>query len=54
MAEDFAVSQIGDGLHRIVDALGNHCYLVVGERRALLVDSCGGIGNLRACVEDLL
>lgn len=53
MAEDFAVSQIGDGLHRIVDALGNHCYLVVGERRALLVDSCGGIGNLRACVEDL-
>ena len=50
---EFDVTQIGEGLYRIVDALGNHCYVVVGESRAILVDSCGGIGNLRACVEEI-
>ena len=50
---EFDVTQIGEGLYRIVDVLGNHCYVVVGESRALLVDSCGGIGNLRACVEGI-
>lgn len=49
----FASAQIAPGLHRIVDVLENHCYLVVGEERALLVDSCGGFGNLRACVEEI-
>ena len=53
MAESFAVFEISKGVHRIVDVLGNHAYLVVGEQRALLVDSCGGFGNLRACVEGL-
>ncbi len=47
----FDVTTIAHGLHRIVDVLGNHCYLVEGSDRALLVDTCGGIGNLRACVE---
>ena len=46
----FEVSEIDDGLFRIVDVLSNHCYLVVGEKHALLVDSCWGIGDLRACV----
>ena len=50
-APDFAVSEIGGGLFRIVDVLGNHCYLVVGERRVLLVDTCWGMGNLRACCD---
>ena len=47
----FETAPLAPGLHRIVDVLGNHCYLVVGETRALLVDSCGGFGNLRTCVE---
>lgn len=51
--DHFTVSTIADGLYRIVDVLGNHCYLVLGTQRALLVDSCGGIGNLRTCVEEL-
>jgi len=36
-----------------VDVLGNHAYLVEGERAALLVDSCGGFGDLRACVQGI-
>lgn len=51
--EAFKTTQVADGLHMIVDVLGNHCYLVEGDERALLVDSCGGFGNLRACVEGL-
>lgn len=50
---NFTVSLIAGGLYRIVDVLGNHCYLVLGSERALLVDSCGGIGNLRTCVEEV-
>ncbi|MBP3893163.1 MAG: MBL fold metallo-hydrolase [Atopobiaceae bacterium] len=53
MTAGFEVSGICEGLYRIVDVLGNHCYLVVGERQALLVDTCGGLGNLRSCVEEL-
>ena len=53
LALGFEVSEIGEGLFRIVDVLDSHCYLVVGERRALLVDSCWGIGDLRACVRML-
>lgn len=53
MPNEFKTSLVAPGLHMIVDALGNHAYLVVGQTRALLVDSCGGFGNLRACVEGL-
>ena len=49
----FETAEIGAGLLRIVDVLGNHAYLVLGKRRALLVDTCGGIGNIRTCVEGL-
>ena len=47
----FKTTMVAQGLYAIVDVLGNHCYLVCGEERALLVDSCGGFGNLRQCVE---
>ncbi len=53
MEPGFASEVIAPGLHMIADVLGNHAYLVVGEKCALLVDSCGGFGNLRACVEGL-
>lgn len=53
MDNSFRVSEISCGIHRIVDVLDNHAYLVVGEDQALLVDSCGGIGDLRACVRAL-
>lgn len=53
MGDAFTTVLIEDGLYRIVDVLGNHAYLVLGVSRALLVDSCGGIGNIRECVESL-
>jgi glyoxylase-like metal-dependent hydrolase (beta-lactamase superfamily II) len=46
----FEVMLMQKGLYRIVDTLGNHCYLVVGENRALLVDTAGGFGDLGRCV----
>lgn len=40
-------------LTRIVDVMDNHAYLVEGQKRALLVDACAGIGNIRDYVEGL-
>ena len=53
MTQLFETKQLVPGLHRIVDVLGNHCYLVEGETSALLVDTCGGIGDLPACLREL-
>jgi glyoxylase-like metal-dependent hydrolase (beta-lactamase superfamily II) len=49
----FETAELAEGLHTVVDVLGNHAYLVLGNSHALLVDTCGGIGNIRACVEDM-
>lgn len=49
----FRTREVASGLWQITDVLLNRAYLVVGERSALLVDSCGGLGNIRACVEEL-
>lgn len=49
----FETAELAEGLYRVVDVLGNHAYLVLGNSHALLVDTCGGIGNIRACVEDM-
>lgn len=53
MAKGFVTGEVDQGVHRIVDVLGNHAYLVEGQTRALLVDCCAGFGDLRACVEEL-
>jgi glyoxylase-like metal-dependent hydrolase (beta-lactamase superfamily II) len=49
----FRTEEIAEGLWRIVDCLDNHAYLVVGDECALLVDTMGGFGDLRACVEGI-
>lgn len=53
MADLFTVYEIERDIWEIVDIAGCHCYLVRGERRAVLVDSCLGVGDLRACVHGL-
>ena len=53
MAAGFEVRKIGKGLYRIADALGNRAYLAVGACGALLVDTCCGVGDLRACVGEI-
>ncbi|MBP3684716.1 MAG: MBL fold metallo-hydrolase [Oscillospiraceae bacterium] len=49
----FKVEKLSQHLYRIVDALDVACYLVVGEKAACLLDTCTGVGNIRACVESI-
>ncbi len=49
----FRVHEIGQSVWEIVDIADCHCYLVRGSRRAVLVDSCLGVGNLRTCVQEV-
>lgn len=49
----FRTQRIDEGIWQISDVLDNRAYLVVGQRAALLVDSCGGFGDLGACVRRL-
>lgn len=50
---DFQVTKLSPHLYRIVDALDVACYLVVGQERACLLDTCTGVGNIRQCVESI-
>ncbi len=52
--ELFQVEDMGGGLWRIGDAMGDLCYLVEGEREAALIDSMAGLGNLAECVRALI
>jgi glyoxylase-like metal-dependent hydrolase (beta-lactamase superfamily II) len=47
------VQQIGEGLYRLVDVLGDHAYLVCGNERALMVDACGGFADVAAAAREL-
>jgi len=49
----FLVEKLSDHLYRIVDALEVACYLVVGAKKACLLDTCTGVGNLREAVESI-
>lgn len=49
----FTVTDLGDGLWEIADAVGSRCYLVRGRDRVALVDSCEGVGDLRPVVAEL-
>ncbi len=49
----FEITKLSDHLYRITDALEVCCYLVVGREKACLLDTCTGVGNLKACVESI-
>ena len=49
----FRVNKLTQHIYRIVDALDVCCYLVVGQERACLLDTCTGVGDLKACVESI-
>lgn len=53
MSELIAAEKIEDGLWRLVDPMGFMAHLVVGSRRAALVDTMLGIGDVRAVAESL-
>ncbi|MBR6206545.1 MAG: MBL fold metallo-hydrolase [Oscillospiraceae bacterium] len=49
----FTSEKLTDHVYRIVDALDVACYLVVGEEKACLLDTCPGEGNIRKYVETI-
>ena len=44
---------INEHILRIIDAYGVCCYLVTGREKALLLDTCTGIGNIREYVKSI-
>lgn len=49
----FSVTKYNDNLYQIKDSLGVLSTLVIGEKKALLLDTCYGIGNLKEEVEKI-
>lgn len=49
----FKHGKLKEHLYRIIDITGVCCYLVVGEEKACLIDTCGGIGNIKEYVETI-
>ena len=49
----FSAKDMGDGVIRISTTGSVYCYLVLGTKRAALVDAMSGLGNLRLFVETL-
>lgn len=53
MSELIRARRVARGVWQLADVLDDRAYLVVGERRALLVDTMFGYGNLATVVEGL-
>lgn len=51
--EYFSHEVISDRLIRIIDVTGVCCYLAIGSRRACLLDTCSGLGNIKEYAEAL-
>jgi len=51
--QDFPTEKIAEGIYRISDFLASDCYLIIGEARALLIDTGTGYGDLRGYAESL-
>lgn len=48
----FVKEKLNDHLFRIIDQSKVCCYLVTGKERALLLDTCSGVGNIREYIEN--
>lgn len=49
----FTHEKVSKHMIRIRDVTGVCCYLVIGEKKACLLDTCNGIGNIREYVETI-
>lgn len=49
----FSIKQVADGVWRIDDHGNDNMYLVVGNKKALLVDAGTGLADLSACIKKL-
>ncbi|QOY60177.1 MBL fold metallo-hydrolase [Thermophilibacter immobilis] len=53
MTDPIQVDELDHGVFALSDPLGCRSYLVVGERRAALVDTMSGVGDVRAVAKAL-
>ncbi|MDD8049046.1 MAG: MBL fold metallo-hydrolase [Thomasclavelia sp.] len=51
--EYFTHVKLTKDIYRITDFTGVCCYLVIGSQKALLLDTCNGIGNIKEYVESI-
>ena len=51
--EYFTHEKISEHVYRITDLTGVCCYLVEGQKRACLLDTCNGIGNIKEYVQTI-
>jgi len=49
----FTHEKLSEHLYRIIDFTGVCCYLVVGNKKAYLLDTCNGIGNIKEYIEKI-
>lgn len=49
----FTHEKVSKHVYRITDITEVCCYLVVGEKKACLLDTCNGIGNIKEYVETI-
>ncbi len=51
--KNYRHEKLNERIIRIVDDTETACYLVIGEKKACLLDTCNGLGNIREYVETL-
>ena len=51
--QSYTVESIHDRTYRIDENGAANCYLVIGDEKALLIDTCWGSGDLNGCVSKL-
>lgn len=52
-SKPYRTNKIGQGVYQISDVMDNRAYMVVGERSAVLVDTCVGYGDVRSVVREI-
>jgi hydroxyacylglutathione hydrolase len=49
----YKVEQVNNHLFRIIGLTNEFAYLLIGDKQALLIDTCCGVGNIREVVDSL-
>ena len=48
----FKTFQINDHIYQFKDPLGVLCTLIIGKEKAMLIDTCYGIGDLPSLIKN--
>ena len=53
MADFYRAEKLNDRMTAVISLTGEIMYLISGEKKSVLIDTCVGAGNLRAFVKNL-